>query len=168
MAPKTPHFLLAALLLSFSSLGWSLCNKSEVVRVLDSSDYSYEPGEEDGDYNFFLTKGEETIFMWVEPDGDMSFRKVYSSDIGWAGVDLQPLMVDFKYIAAYFDSSNNVAFSYDVRNFTGECPDTLANNIDWFFGLMEEVEVRLHDMWSAVKDEVEEQEAAVLPVLISI
>ena len=122
----------------------------------------------DGDYNFYVTRDDETVFMWVEPDGDMSFSKSFSSHIGWDGVDLRSLMLRYKYIAAYVDESDNVTISYDVRSFTDGCPQTLANNIDFFFGLMEQVEAKLHDMWSAVKDEGEEQEAAVLPVLISI
>jgi len=167
MMPKIPLLFLAAIFLSFSSHSWSLCEKSEVVAVLDSIDYSYEAGKDDGDYNFYVTRGDETVFMWIEPDGDLSFRKSFSSHIGWDGVDLRSLMLRYKYIAAYLDDSDNVTISYDVRTFNEDCPQTLANSIDFFFGLMEEVEEQLHDMWSALKDEVEEREEAVLPVLIS-
>ena len=98
----------------------------------------------------------------------MSFRKIYTSHIGWDGVDLRSLMLKNKYIAAYVDESDNVTISYDVKIFGDQCPQTLASSIDFFFGLMEEVEEQLQEMWSAVGDEVEEQEAAVEPVLISI
>ena len=168
MLPKILLLFPMSLFLAFSGNTWSHCDKADVVQVLDSIDYSYEPGDDDGDYNFYLTQDDETIFMWIEPDGDMSFRKIYSSHIGWDGVDLRSLMLKFKYIAAYVDESDNVTISYDVKTFGDQCPQTLASSIDFFFGLMEEVEGQLHDMWSAVKNEVEEQEAAVLPVLITI
>lgn len=168
MMSKILLLLPTALLMAFSSHCWSACDESEVVQVLDSTAYSYEHGEDDGDYNFYLTQDDETIFMWIEPDGDMSFRKMYTSHIGWDGVDLRSLMLKYKYIAAYVDESDNVTISYDVKTFDDQCPHTLASSIDFFFGLMEEVEGQLHDMWSAARDEVEEQEAAVLPVLITI
>jgi len=161
---KVRYCLFASLLL-FSSFTFSHCERAEVIQVLDSINYSYEPGDDDGDYNFYVTKEDETMFMWVEPDGDMSFRKVYTSDVGWEGVDLRSLMLDFKYVAAYIDESGNVAFSYDVKAFGDQCPQTLANSIDFFFGLMVEVEAKLRAMWVVLKEEAEPRPQ---PALISI
>ena len=93
MMPKILLLFTAAIFSSFSSHSWSLCSESDVVQVLDSIDYSYEPRKDDGDYNFYVTRDDETVFMWVEPDGDVSFRKSFSSHIGWDGVDLRSLML---------------------------------------------------------------------------
>ena len=166
--PKIYFMFTAVLLWSFSSQSWSLCDKSDVVQALDATDYSYEHGEDDGDYNFYISDEDETIFMWVEPDGDMSFRKIYSSHTGWDGVDLRSLMLKFKYIAAYVDESDNVTISYDVKTFVDQCPQTLASSIGFFFGLMEEVEGRLLDMVLAVREQLESDQPSSLPTLISI
>jgi hypothetical protein len=118
------------------------CLKSEVVTVLDDYGYTYSELEDDGDYNFLLSKDGERVKMWVEPDGDLSLRKWFTHSESYTNDDMAQLMTELKYLKAYIDDENDIVMAYDYPSW-GPCPSDLREIINLFFDLVDSAEDRL-------------------------
>lgn len=81
---------------------------------------------------------------WIEPDGDLSFRRYFDNEMKeYSNDDMAELMLEFKYLSAYIDGDGDLVFSYDLANFDNECPTSLAENIRLFFSITEVAVSRL-------------------------
>ena len=118
------------------------CSKAEVVGVLDDYGYTYSELEDDGDYNFLLSKDGERIKMWVEPDGDLSLRKWFTHSESYTNDDMAQLMTELKYLKAYIDDENDIVMAYDYPSW-GPCPSDLREIINLFFDLVDSAEDKL-------------------------
>ena len=118
------------------------CLKSEVVGVLDDYGYTYSELEDDGDYNFTLSKDGERIRMWVQPDGDLSLRKWLTHSESYNNDDLAQIMSDLKYLAIYLDADEDIVMAYDYPSW-GSCPSDLRDIINLFFDAATMAEKRL-------------------------
>lgn len=165
---KTVHFLLAVPLMLLGTFSWAECKKSDVIDLLESEGHVFtELDYDDGDHNFKITKSGETIVMWVDPDGDSSFRKYYTRQDGWSGTDLFQLMRDFRYIAVHFDKDGDVVVSYDIAHFEEGCLPSLTTNLAFFFDIVDSVEDRLRELMPAASEEQEPRQPKSTPALIS-
>ena len=110
------------------------CFRSEVVRVLDDYGYNYSELENDGDYNFLVSKDGKRIRLWVETDGDLSLRKYYRNDDLYNNDEMAKTMLELKYLAIYLDNDKDIVMAYDYPSW-GSCPNDLRNVINLFFDL---------------------------------
>ena len=121
------------------------CLKSEITQVLDDYGYTYaELEENDGDYNFTLSKDGDRIQFWVEPDGDISLRKWYTNNRGYSSDDLAQVMRDFKYLAVHLDDDGDIEMAYDYPWWGGNCPSNVREIINLFLDLTEAAEKNLY------------------------
>ena len=119
------------------------CLKSEITQVLDDCGYTYaELEENDGDYNFTLSKDGDRIRFWVETDGDISLRKWYMNSNSYNSNDLAQVMRDLKYLAVYLDMDGDIVMAYDYPSW-GSCPSNLREIINLFLDLTEAAEEKL-------------------------
>ena len=121
------------------------CLKSEITQVLDDYGYTYaELEENDGDYNFTLSKDGDRIRGWVEPDGDISLRKWYTNSRDYSNDDLAQVMRDLKYLAVYLDHDGDIEMAYDYPWWGSTCPSNFREIINLFLDLTEAAEKKLY------------------------
>ncbi len=124
------------------------CLKSEITQVLDGYGYTYSELEDDGDYNFTLSKDGDRIRFWVEPDGDISLRKWFTNSRDYNSDDLAQLMRDLKYLAVYIDNDADIVMAYDYPSW-GTCPSNFREILNLFLDLTEAAEEKLNSSYYA-------------------
>ena len=118
------------------------CLKSDITQVLNDYGYTYSELDDDGDYNFTLSKDGDRIRFWVETDGDISLRKWYMNSNSYNSNDLAQVMRDLKYLAVYLDMDGDIVMAYDYPSW-GSCPSNLREIINLFLDLTEAAEEQL-------------------------
>lgn len=115
------------------------CTQKEIEKILIDNGWSYEIRDpvDDNVVRVALRKDGAKAMLFVESDGDMSFRSWFMDGEDYSLSQLNRANGSYKYIKAVMDEDDDIRVGYDVPVWGNSCSSDFSEHIGFWWDMRE-------------------------------